>query len=483
MEFLIKPWDHQERAIALSFKLRDMALLWEVGTGKTSACINILRGRYAAHKRLLRTLIFAPPVVLRNWKREFGMHSRINSHDIVILSNNGGKRLKTLKDAIYDEGTFSYSRPRILVTNYEAVQNKEVYSVLKLWEPEIIVCDEAHRCKDYKGKRANLVCELAEKALHRYILTGTPILNTSMDLFMQYKILDAGETFGKNFFAFRGQFFEDDNAGMPAHIHFPKYIPRAGTYDEFQKRVYRKATRAVKSECLDLPPFTRVTREVELNDEQRRMYNEMRDEYLTYVDKETKSGRPPAVVAQLAIVKALRLQQIVTGFAKDEHGTVHSLADVPRLRVLEETLAEILEQNSKVIVWARFKENYRQIYKICEKLKVQYAMLHGEVKDKDEEVSKFTKNHDCMVMVANQRAGGIGINLVEAPYSIYYSKDFSLESDIQSEGRNYRGGSEIHDKITRIDLVATDTIDELVDQALKSKLDIATVILDWKKQL
>ncbi len=483
MEFLVKPWEHQEKAIALSFRLRDMALLWEVGTGKTSACINILRGRYAIHKRLLRTLIFAPPVVLRNWRREIGVHSRISPNDVVVLSNNGGKRLKALQDAIYDDGTLTYSRPRILVTNYEAVQNKEVHAILKLWEPEILVCDEAHRCKDYKGKRANLVAELSEKAKHRYVLTGTPILNSSMDLFMQYKILDGGETFGKNFFAFRGQFFEDDNAGMPSHIHFPKYVPRPGTYNEFQRRVYSKATRAVKSECLDLPPLIKVTKEVELSDEQRRMYTEMKDEYLTYVKKESESGRPAAVVAQLAIVKALRLQQIVSGFAKDEMGRVHALENVPRLHVLKETIEEITSQGSKVIVWARFKENYRQIVKILDELKLGFAQLHGEIKDKNEEITKFTKDPDCMVMVANQRAGGIGVNLVEASYSVYYSKDFSLESDIQSEGRNYRGGSEIHQKVTRIDFVATNTIDELVDEALKAKLNVASVILDWQKKL
>jgi SNF2 family DNA or RNA helicase len=80
-------------------------------------------------------------------------------------------------------------------------------------------------------------------------------------------------------------------------------------------------------------------------------------------------------------------------------------------------------------------------------------------------------------MIANQASGGIGINLVEASYSVFYSKNFSLEQDIQAEGRNYRGGSEQHAKITRIDLVSPGTIDELVLKALREKQKMSDLIL------
>ena len=86
-------------------------------------------------------------------------------------------------------------------------------------------------------------------------------------------------------------------------------------------------------------------------------------------------------------------------------------------------------------------------------------------------------------MIANQSAGGVGINLVEASYSIYYSKGFKLEDDLQSEARNYRGGSEIHTSVTRIDLVTPNSIDELVNEALASKQQISDNILGWKEQM
>lgn len=480
MDFVTPPWDHQKKAVGFSFNHRDVALLWEMGTGKTKTTIDILRGRYATYGRLLRTLILAPPVVLKNWEREFRLHSRINQGSIVVLRGSGRKRIFQLKEAVIDPSTNNYDAPKIILTNYEALENKEIIQLLDFWNPEVLVADESQRCKNHKSKRAQAVTKIADRTRHNYILTGTPILNSSMDLFMQYRILDRGETFGKNFYSFRGLYFEDENAGMPSDIHFAKWVPRPGTYAEFQHRLYRKGLRATKDECLDLPPLIKTLREVELNDEQKRLYKEMRDDYITFI--KTNSEKPRAVVAQLAVTKALRLQQIVSGFAKDEEGTCHGIADVPRLAALEELLEQLTGEGHKVIVWAVFRENYSIIRKVCETLGLEFAEIHGDIStnDKEKNLQRFEKDPECKVMIANQSAGGIGVNMVAASYSIYYSKNFSYGDDAQSESRNHRGGSERHEKITRIDLVAEGTIDELINEALKAKKNIGDLILDWK---
>jgi SNF2 family DNA or RNA helicase len=81
------------------------------------------------------------------------------------------------------------------------------------------------------------------------------------------------------------------------------------------------------------------------------------------------------------------------------------------------------------------------------------------------------------VLIGHPGSGGIGVNLTASSVSIFYSRGFSLEHDIQAEARNYRGGSERHDKITRIDLVAPGTIDEEVVRKLHAKQTISDVIL------
>lgn len=480
MEFITQPWQHQLHALELSKNLQDMALLWEAGTGKSGALVNILRYKYQESGRLMRTVIFAPIVVLPNWRDEFKLHSKIDPKNIVVLNQNGKQRIEKLKAAVQEN---SERVAKIIVINYDALINKEIMGILKWWAPEILVADESHRCKNFQAKRSKLVCELASTAKHRYILSGTPILNSLQDIFMQYKILDGGETFGQNFYGFQAVFFEDANARWKhAQNYYPKWMPKPHTFDEFNRRIYKKATRVVKADCLDLPPLLKTRRQCPLSPEQNKAYNEMRDEYVAFIKNKRDEEKPHAVIAELAVTKALRMQQIVSGFVKDDLGQIVKFDDVPRLKVLEELLSDLIEEGHKVIVWAVFKENYKDIAKVCESLKVRYSELHGEVPQSKREgnIEAFRKDPEVKIMIANQASGGIGINLIEASYSVYFSKNFSLEQDIQSEARNYRGGSEIHSKITRIDLVAPGTIDELVLDALLSKQSISDQILEWR---
>ena len=84
--------------------------------------------------------------------------------------------------------------------------------------------------------------------------------------------------------------------------------------------------------------------------------------------------------------------------------------------------------------------------------------------------------------VGQPRTGGYGITLTAANTVIYYSNSYDLEIRLQSEDRAHRIGQT--NKVTYIDLVSPDTIDEKILIALKSKIDIAGQVLgeqarDW----
>lgn len=467
-------WEHQKRAIQLAEVMPDLGLFYEMGTGKTRTIVEVIRRRFAAQMRIRKTIIFAPIIVCQNWKDEFAKFSKINSKDIVVLTKTGKQRVKDFLNSVGDD----LSTAKIIITNYESTQMTELYKLIYLWRPEILVLDESQKCKNPSSKRAKAIQALADLATHRYILTGTPILNSPMDIFMQFRILDAGQTFGKNFYAFRATYFRDANERWKGkQAYFPRWEPIVEKLSDMQERISRKALRVLKKDCLDLPPLIRQIIPIELSKEQARMYQEMREDYLAFIKQHT--GEPRAVVAQLAITKALRLQQIVSGFAKDDKGEIHRL-ECPRLAVLKELL-ETITPTSKVIVWSVFKENYEMIAEVCKELGIEYREIHGDIPNKErlEGMDDFRTKPEVKVMIANQAAGGSGINLVEASYSVYYSKSFRLEDDLQSEARNHRGGSEMHEKITRIDLVAPQTIDELVNEALKNKQNISDKILSW----
>lgn len=477
----MKPlWNHQVHAIRVAEVNPDLGLLMEMGTGKTRTMIEILRRRYAAVNRLRKTLILCPIIVCENWNAEFKLYSKINPSDILVLTKSGRKRVKDFISAVGED----LSKAKIVITNYEAMEMEDLYKLLMLWNPEILVCDESQRVKNPQSVRAKAVSQLADLTQHNYILTGTPILDgKGMDAFMQFRILDRGKTFGKNYFGFRNRYFYDENAGMNKANHFPSWVPRVDSYMEFQNLIKKKAIRVLKKDCLDLPPFIRQVVHCELSSEQVKAYKEMYNEYITFI--ESHEGQPKAVVAQLAVTKSLRLQQIVTGFVKDEHDGIHRLP-CPRLKVLKELLKDlVLDGGHKVIVWATFKENYTMIAEICTELGIDYRTLTGETpaSERQSNMQDFRESQTPMVMIANQGAGGVGVNLVEASYAIYYSRGFKLEDDLQSEARNYRGGSEMHKSVTRIDIVAPGTIDELVLESLANKQQVGNQILGWKERM
>lgn len=468
IEYLIPAWQHQLQAIERAKDLPEFGLFFEMGTGKTMTAINIARHKFAQSGRLLRTLILCPPIVVENWRREWAMHSKILSDKIVPLTGSQKDRCKVFTKFCNLSGD---RHEAIFITNYEALLMKGLYTLFHNWKPELIIFDELHKLKDMKSKRTKAAVKLADESLFRLGLTGTPVLNSPMDLFSQFRVLDKGGTFGKNFFVFRAKYFIDFNAGMPQGRYFPDWRPRPQSFEEMNSLVYRKAMRVKKDECMDLPPLVRKSVYVEMEPKQKKAYNEMKKAFITYIQDK-------AAVADIAITKALRLQQIVSGFVKLEDETITHFPDHPRREALRELLAD-LTPNHKVIVWAVFKENYKDIRGVCEDLGIKYVEVHGEVSDRDKllGVDAFSTDDDVRVLFGHPGSGGIGINLVASDVSIFYSRNFSLEQDLQAEARNYRGGSERHTHITRIDLVTLGTIDEQILEKLSNKVAIGEKIL------
>ena len=471
----MEAYNHQLEALEKSKFIPNMALFWDCGTGKTKGMIDILRYKYTQHKSVIPTLIFSPLVTLHNWKQEFKMWSQIDMNKICVIDCTGKKRNKKLSEQLRRD------RDCIVIVNYEALQNEDFYETLLCWAPEIVIGDEMHLLKNHNAKRAKKAVTIADNAVCTFGLTGTPILNTIADIFHQYRFLDGGETFGKAIWVFQDKYMYDANAQWKSRPgYFPKWLPRPEKFDELNDKMYKIATRVKKDECLDLPPLIRTSRIVELGKEQARMYKQMEKEFITFVKEKKDACKSQAVVAQLALTKALRLQQIVSGFVVTEEGSTIELEDNPRLKVTEDLLLSLTPEH-KVIVWCSFKNNYKQLGELCTRLKLGHVFLTGEmnIKQKQEAMDDFRSKDSIRIVIANRRAGGIGINLVEASYSIVYSRNFSLGEELQSEARNHRGGSEIHKKITKIDLAARGTIDQAVLEALNNKQKLSDRIIDW----
>jgi len=471
-------WGHQKETVELAYAALQRkpdpmpywGLLHDAGVGKTYEIITLLRNIFYYHKRHLKTLIICPSIVVENWSLEIDKFSKMGK-EVEPLVGTGKQRIETLKK----------SKKHIFITNIEALDMAGLFysyagtkKKIKKVIPhgfECLVVDELHKFKGYRSLRTKLLIRMADKIYYRYGLTGTMILNTEEDVWSQARILDGGKAFGTNFISFRNEYFVNKNSGWTSQKAFPKWEIRDGAAEEIRQKLLTFCNIIKKEECLDLPPFVMTEIQVGMSPKQTKAYLEMKRDFITYLKDE-------ACVATMALTKATRLMQIVSGFAKLDSGDEIRFKGNPRVKAFEELLQNI---SSKIIVWASFKSNYKDIVDVCEKLGLEYGLITGDqTKEEKDEVVKQFRFGSLRVVCANPQAGGTGINLTESDTAIWYSRSFRLEARLQGIARNFRGGSEMHDKITCIDLVTPGTIDTAVIEALNNKENLAANILDVK---
>lgn len=459
-------WAHQKEGIKRAVAQNYYAFFFDVGTGKTRTFIETAKIIFNRHERLLPTIIISPVITLNNWKKELQLYSKLTEDHICVLKGSGDFKAKQAEAAC--------AKNQIIITNYESLLNDKLHKIFisYLKNTGMLVCDESHYVKSPTSKRTKKVMELAKVSTYRYLLSGTPILNNAEDIWSQAFILDLGKRFQEKFHHFKSLYFEDKNSGWKSSSkHFPNWQPKKSSLIFFEKMLSEISMSVKKSECLDLPPFIRSSYEVEMSAEQMKHYKAVKEDFISYVTDEA------ACVASIAIVKALRLQEIASGYISLDTKEIVEFKNNPRLDTLQE-LIELHSPQHKIIVWSCFKQNHQMIASLLNKLKIEYVFLTGSEsqQQKFDNMEKFSTDSKVRVCIGSQ-ATGIGVNLIESSMSIYYARNFNLGHDIQSEARNFRAGSEIHEAVYRIDLVAKNSLDAQVLLALENKKQIGAEII------
>lgn len=458
---------HQIKAVEKARGQKNLALFYEAGTGKTGTIARILAEDFNAHKRIRKTLIFAPLTVCKQWAPEIGKFTKIPQERIFALTDAGAKRAKRLGEIIESK------KPAIIVTNYESVQIKAFYELLLKYSPEIIVLDESHRLKDSQAKRSKAIYPLCQAADRRFLLTGTPVPNSLLDLFGQYKALDPS-VLGSGFWSFRSRYFFDRNAGR--QFSFPDWTPHPWAAKEIGEKLKETSLQVTRKECLDLPPLTLIPVPCEMSVSQKKAYEEMKKDFVTEVKGMIMSS-------EFEMVKTLRMQQILAGFVQpDEKPDPVWMPDVPRLDSLLEQVEAI--GNQKQIIWTVFRPTYKRISEELTKRGISHTFLTGEqTNDAQKQANKrlFTEG-DAQILIANPAAAGEGIDGLQlAQYAHFYMRGWSLLHYLQALARNYRGGSEKHDKVVHYHYYIKGTLDEVLAHALIYKENIQERVLEWAR--
>jgi len=262
--------------------------------------------------------------------------------------------------------------------------------------------------------------------------------------------------------------------------------------DELKALIDPHSDRVLKVDCLDLPEKVYQKRYVPLSTKQQQMYNELKRRSLVEVNGKF-------VTASNALVKMLRLQQIIGGFYVPdesiqlglfEDNNLERIADnfadldgipIDKVNPRIESLLEDIEQTfGKVLIWARFKSELRAIAKALREKYGPDAVgeAHGGQKSEQRQITidLFREAELPRFLVANPAAKGVsrGQNLCSAATEHYYSNSFSLEDRLQSEDRPHSPGQK--NNLGVIDWIAPDTLDEKVVQALRDKKELADMI-------
>jgi len=453
----MKLWAHQQQAVDIFSTRNSIGLWFDMGTGKTRTSVACYQKKAEQEPRHLRTLILSPKNVLENWKREFEQAKL--GHKVMVLTGSGDSRVKQIK---------ANTKCNIIVTNHEALGIVGLVSLLEKMPIDLIIVDEIHKFKNPNGVRTKILHRLSKKAKYRVGLTGTLILNSYADLYSPIKFLDPNLV-AANFYAWQKQHFFNANAEK-SWLNFPDYQPKPDSLVHFNKLIEATGLQVDKAKVLDLPPLVKTIIYVDLHEQVAKHYREMEKGFVTiFQDKDDKKD---LVVAELVVTQLLRLTQITSGILKGEEE--ETVVENCKNEALMELLENITPKH-KVIIWAHQRKAIEQIEKVCKAIHLKYCKVVGgqSVPGRQDQIDKFNNEPPYAVMIANQAAGGVGIGLQAASYMIYYSKTFNLEHDLQSEARAYRGGSEIHESITRIDLLTRGTIEEVIHQALEDKASMA----------
>ena len=469
-KFKTKPFDHQQKALEDSWAAEFYALFMEMGTGKSKVAIDTMGALYS-EKKISASLILAPKGVYDNWvKGEIPTHlpDSIPINMVRWTPSNSKKFQEEMKELVFD----AFDGLKIFVMNIEALSTprgtKAAYMFMEKNPANIMIVDESTTIKNRKATRTKNIMMLAQEAKYRRILTGSPITKSPMDLYSQCAVLSTKALGFKSYYAFQNRYALVVKRSMGTRAF--QEIVGYRRLDELNEKLDNFSNRVLKEDCLDLPDKVYIKRYVPLTDEQERVYKQMKKLALAKLE----SGELATTASVLTQI--MRLQQICCGFLQPDEGEIEVL-DNNRLKELLEITEEL---QGKAIIWASYTHDIQQI---ASSLRDRFgpeavATYYGATPqdERQEVVDKFQDPKSSLrFFVGQPRTGGYGITLTAATTMIYYSNSYDLEIRLQSEDRAHRIKQE--NKVTYIDLVSPDTIDEKILKALRSKIDLAGRVL------
>jgi SNF2 family DNA or RNA helicase len=439
------------------------ALLFDdPGTGKTITTLLGLMQREAAGHVVTPVVVIAPASVVDPWVeavRTWAPHWRVSTW------RGSPQHRRRLADR--PEGTQAH----VVVASYDTARVDAAKGLpLDRLAAKSVVVDECHLIKSSHAARSVAARRLAKRAANFVALSGTPITHHPGDLWPTLEALaplawPSGERWKARYCT-----------TIPGDYSAKVIGLNEFTESEMRMTLLGQHRRVAKADVLSqLPPKVYSVRQVELPPAYRKAYDQMEDDMLA----ELPGGEELSVMSVLA--QLTRLQQLASAAAEmtvtstvDEDGfenqsvSVRLKAPSWKVDALLEVLAE--RPGEPVVAFAPSRQLVLLAGEMAtaKGLQVGYVVGGQSMKDRTDTVDAFQRGKLDLLCVTTG-AGGVGLTLTAAKTVVFLQRPWSLVEAAQAEDRCHRIGSEIHDAIEIVDIVATKTIDTRIRAVLHEK--------------
>jgi len=345
-----------------------------------------------------------------------------------------------------------------LIVHYEGARLE--LEELRKFDFKALIVDEATYIKNRGAQRTKAVKLLRAPRIH--LLSGTPLLNSPLDLWSLLHMLEPARW--QSYYKFERR-YAILGGWMGRQVVGYKNVPELQTYVRVQMKRRRK-----DDVLKDLPPKTYADVLVELPKWQRELYTQARDELLVEIDKD----KTLTIASMLA--RMVRLKQIAV-WPQATLGVVSSQTPV-KVEALNELLVE--RDQAKTILFTKFARVAKNLVSWMQSKHPGYQtfLLTGETAmgDRQRLVDEFQAAPAPALWVSTIDAGGMGLTLTAADAVVFMDKDWRPKINEQAEDRAHRIGQRAN--VLVISLIAKDTIEEAIEKVLRKKEALFNEIIE-----
>lgn len=458
-EFKTKPFNHQIEGFNYGLQNDKWLLGDDMGLGKTKQAIDIAIAKKLMYGYKHCFIVCGVNGLKWNWFNEIHTHS--NEQPFILgqrTRRNGNIYIDGATAKLEDVKNLDKIDSYFIITNIETLRNQDIVDALtakcKSKEINMIVFDEAHKAKDPTTQQGKGMLKLNAETM--IAMTGTPLMNTPLDLYFLLKWLGYEKNSKYRFdnhYAVKGGFGGYEIIGYK-------------NLDELQERLNAIMLRRKKEDVLDLPEKTYIDEYVEMSAKQSKIYSEVTSEIKANIDNIKMTNNP--------LAELIRMRQ-ATGYTGILSTTIQESAKLDRM---EELVEEAVGSGQKVVVFSNWTQMTTPIAKRLKKYNP--AIITGEINAEMRQImiDRFQNDNKCKVIIGTSGAMGTGITITAGTVEIFLDEPWNNALKEQCVDRCHRIGQK--NNVTIYTLLCRGTIDERVHDLVLSKGELSDAIVDGK---